>query len=1152
MLTYEELSTIIPKETKDFLDIYLPLEYHYIRNCNVVPIKKSTITHPESKRFFLMLYSYCLKKENALLFSQFGFQTKSIPVEEDIKGDLEMIYMQNPTIIPSFKNKEDYSLLTPIDIILKAYKEYESKETTSILFTFLLPRLESESKFLTFLKKQNVEEKERIELLLEKELFNNFPISVISYLETASKIRKYIKEEKKEDKELTKDNNLIPLSLFFAIYFYQDPITDTNGITMQKVIIYYLEKKGITLNQISSQLDLYLYKDDIDKIENSLIGIKEYYQKYYDNHSRVEVVDIVNNLWNRKVTESIYLERLFAQENCYFEMFQNFLEDIQKEYEFIKRKSYEKKLSSFYSNMNLDTKEFIETTSKIYLLLLDKMKEEQHKKEVLEKEDDADTLALLIASFYYQTEVSKYYEDNSITLEKILDYLKITITKEEIKKVELNPIVLMNRFNRFIREGVNSRKKIESITVNDISYNLCNRDFNKSLIMEKLFHELSDGKALSNNFLLDLKGHLQQKERDRINQLKQSFFGNMPIETIHYLEDVSIIFKSLQKEGCLELTKKEKKQLSLLVGFFGDDQLTEFMDYLQIDLEEIESYFDIDLSNIEGEYDIDFLVKEFTPFLGEEEKKKELTPYQILINAFSKENNRSYHLSSLLDHLELPSNLLETIDSKVEDYKDYQEQQEEKKYLQVYHINTIHSLEKMLHLYEFIKNKNTNWSQEEICELSLLIISYDSSLIKQFLEKHQISFNRILKLYDLEKIKEINYLNDPNYHLIEPFKKYLEKDSNSKKSIRDIKDICKVLFDEEISHNKILKSLLEEEEYEKLKREILTEKDYESSLTIKERISLLQTKEIPSIDRNNIESILEFGKELVPHSQYIYDELPRLVEEDQEKNTLQSIEEIVNSLYQKEDSKKTKGIFMKFFSSREEEPEIRMNQDKIEELRITIEENITVLSRELLGYDAIRKYMEEYRKKNLSYLEIATKEVELLEENLQVLNPENEEEYFLYLKYASLLQIMKDKKNRFQTTNRITSQELVRISQAIVNHFITINALEMAKNDLFPLIASELAIAKGRNTEKEALELSQGVINLFQALLTRNVEEASNHLELLNHSNLSVNLLSSLQTDIISFTKNIAELKELDRKASNFKVDDFMEEQGKSLQKRKK
>lgn len=58
---------------------------------------------------------------------------------------------------------------------------------------------------------------------------------------------------------------------------------------------------------------------------------------------------------------------------------------------------------SFYANLSVETKEFINLATKIYQLILEKMQERKHNSDILSCDDDADTLALYIASSFYNT-----------------------------------------------------------------------------------------------------------------------------------------------------------------------------------------------------------------------------------------------------------------------------------------------------------------------------------------------------------------------------------------------------------------------------------------------------------------------------------------------------------------------------------------------------------------------------------------------------------------------------------------------------------------------------------------------------------------------------------------------------------------------------
>ena len=95
------------------------------------------------------------------------------------------------------------------------------------------------------------------------------------------------------------------------------------------------------------------------------------------------------------------------------------------------------------------------------------MQEGNHNQNILLSEDDADTLALLIASYYYQLDISIFFKDNGINLEDIFKLLNINILEEEIMSIELDVALMINKFGRFVTNGVNSNST--DITMNTIS-----------------------------------------------------------------------------------------------------------------------------------------------------------------------------------------------------------------------------------------------------------------------------------------------------------------------------------------------------------------------------------------------------------------------------------------------------------------------------------------------------------------------------------------------------------------------------------------------------------------------------------------------------------------------------------------------------------
>ena len=116
-----------------------------------------------------------------------------------------------------------------------------------------------------------------------------------------------------------------------------------------------------------------------------------------------------------------------------------------------------------------------------------------------------------------------------------------------------------------------------------------------------------------------------------------------------------------------------------------------------------------------------------------------------------------------------------------------------------------------------------------------------------------------------------------------------------------------------------------------------------------------------SLDLTDIKSILHFGNSLSIHSKYIHDELPKLMMSDVHDKSVETISHIVDKIYAEVPvPKKKRSLFDRLFgvTMEDNEPKLVLNPNAIQELKDAIDSNIETLSKELLGYDAIRKYIE--------------------------------------------------------------------------------------------------------------------------------------------------------------------------------------------------
>lgn len=1172
-LTYEQFMNLVPEETALFVTKVLPYLDAYLKDDVTLQFKGDHHTNNKySKVNFLLLYCLAQTDEYGAILKKYGFDLKKykINLERVKKDENQKVMFENcNSIFCIYQDETCYESLFPLDIVNKAIEEYASNCNFGI-FEYLFPSI-GYRKIKNELEKSQRQKNLEFEHEIEKEIYGNLPFSVVSYLEVASKIRTLLYSNLKSNNELIKrnDRDFVPISLLMALYYYQDTPLSDEEITEQSVIQTMLQEKGINLDKISNAIGQGFYVNTVKETKKNVDALKLLYTRYYRkgvnegvDETDITVSKILENVFTRNFTDSYVIEKLFAKLNCYVGAFLPVEEKVTQLKKVQERANSIAYVKNFYAELSKETRDFMEFTAKTYVLLLEKMKEKKHNLEILIDEDDADTLALYIASCYYGLDVSEFFKDYGITLDKVLELLNLSITKEEIEAMKLNQRILVDRYKRFVYEGVNKNKSVKTIRITDIAHNLCSRDFNRSMIMENIFYNLTHSTELQSNFLEHLKTHFEKKEKQRKMRLTQRLFKDMPVNTMEYLENTSIIHQSLI--SCKnQYSEMDIQVFSLLLSLFVSEKsdIAEFLKSKKLTMNSICNYLNISSSSLtKGQINVDILAEQYGIFIfGGQNKgleRKDLTVFNIVKNIFNKDVCNSVLISKFLGNFELSYEDFEDLDGKLELY--LKETEEERKIENAkkllnsfkasskqYIINVMRIHQRLVTIaYQDESVARLIPNVTDIRELSMLLGMFTiENDVKRFFEKNKVTLENICALVGINTdiIEELDKEEINDQLIIETYEPWIQYgSSNSNKSVSDL---ISRIFDKTIGKESLI---LEEivsfvgSNYDILKEEVESKKDHELSLSIDERIKVLSEESIDSLDLTDVKSILHFGNSLSVHSKYIHDELPKLMMSDVHDKSVEAINHIVDKVYTKVPvEKRKKSLFERLFlvSGEEEEEKLVLNPDAIQELKDAIDSNIEALSKELLGYDSIRKYIEVYRRKNRSHFLVAMNETENIEQEVKGLSPEKEEEYAAFLIATSRLQIMRDKVNRFSTSNHLMKQELFKVNQAIVNHFITINALEMARDDLLPLIGSELALTQGRNTENKSLDLSKNVIELFQSLLSRNVTGAVENMEKLKQSSLSANTFELLNKDIEVYLHGLRQSTQLEGKVESLDID---------------
>ena len=1134
-MTYEKFIKIVPKETAEFIDQLLPYFDYYFDNRQCLYIDGVNPDY-DIKNFIIMLFTLAKNENYKSILSQCGL--KHYLIEEldrfEYSSDNKNTFEKNASSFLIYDEKSLYYGLTPLDLILKSANKIKQRvinRNSSV--ENAIKRLFSNDivNFLNSITKIRNMQYSSITNQVKEEIFANIPIDVVNYLEIASKIRTLIYERIKSDNKLVTDSDkdIIPLSLFLAILFSNKSLSNENSLSLFNEI---LKNEGITLEKIFKKLNFSFDQEKIDKIPTNFFILKADYQQYFSSENKtndITVIDIIKKIFNRDITQSLTIEKLLLSLGVSVEQFA----DIEKQMKIQSINLEKSLLLDFYSDLPKDSKDFINYISKAYVLLKKELENNHNNQQLITSDNDIIVLAFYLASVHFKTNLNTFFEQNNISLDKIKKLFNLNINLEEIEKQVLDYQFLINKFKKFVYKGKNEKINSMYIGISQIESNIYNKNFTGSNLLHNIFEELTN-KKLVIDFEEQAKKTIIEYQKEKQRKLKEEFLKDLPVETIYFLEKISQINQS---KDLSKLDTNDRIIISLILGILTqENEMVGFFKYLGFSISKIKEYLNV--SNITfGEENFDALVTDYSKFIFEGnnkgKQKANITVYNIAKNIFSKNLNNSVFINKFFDHFNLSNDIYDKFNQLYQEYQNEHQKNVNKKLLYDKRNNIDTKEEKFLiftiKVHKKLLEYNIDSNNIKNIAIILYLLYYENPLLP-FLNKNGLTQEKVLTYLNLPQ----NFLDDLNEIEIDSdiFANYYQNLTTN-----EIKKIF-IGKDEDIAFMKEMAEKLGIN-FKILQTEIKTEQDYEFSLSVTERIKLLDKKPIDTLDVDDIQSVIKFGDSLGFHSQYIYDELPKLMLSDANDESIASINDTLNKVYSHKKEEKPKGLFeiLFAFEVEEETTEIVLDPIAIDELKEKISKNIKKLSEELLNYDTIRKYIEVYRRKNNFYLSRILNVAEELQKEVEGLDPNKEEEYADFLSVGSNLQIIKNKINRFKTSSHLMQQELVKVNQAIINHFITINALEMARDDLLPLINAELAIGKGRNTENQSLQITQNVFDLFQSLLTRNAEAAEQNMELLQKSTLSSDVLAVISQDIETYLNGLNQARQISMTADLLSID---------------
>lgn len=1063
-MNYQKFMELVPKETKDFVFTVLDRLNFYENASIFVKIKgldgyykKNFITGDEIK-----ILSIMIKILNTTVYSSYskGFLTRDIYYQNfnDIENELGNIEV--------FQFEKGSSEAT----LYKKYIDYFSFLDKEIDYLTLSP-LRIFNRALTKI----YNETKNIELYL---------ISLQKALEILPNNTKIIEIEKKYLSEIR--NNLYEKASIDVIKVVEnasiifqkakDNFSDYNDLSSITILMSMLLTSSC--KEIQSKLSTYEF-DIVNKekystfIENEKVDyilVKYYFEKYLKFKN---VNELFLALFNRNVTNSVEVEKIFLNAGLTKEKAKSILLTPSKK----------EIITEFYADTVPKEKGDYQLICSMYNSV------NTHNKRLYPN----DNMYLTLIAFDYQNngKLSKYFLENGITLDMILAKYNLELSDSQY-------IDYQTYLNKVLIGYKDAKDKLKFMA--------------SSKFVIDLFNTFAKNKT--NNLDSDINNYYKLIEIKETEASYERIYKGKDKIYIDFLNTSYEIYDKLRNLDVVNsiLSQTDLKVLSILITLelitlyiptidtikntvLNENIINEALgDVYNVNFSlysEVENLININISNGNESTTLKQKINDINHPV---EVEKVFGSYldddllNTLYKLFEVEKDNSLILKKLfmgktID--EIKSNIDNEV-IRVATKKKYDEYQ---KLLCMPNDNACDSTKQLLNKLCMINL--TDIKANILYEF--VAMNFDNNTLdfyQEALERYGITKEILSEKFGFINSKlAYNEINLENFVALEDYFTTQNNGHKYKNSIQNIliNLIADGYFDELITNKKALLYELKET------------KKYIPSLS--ETIENLQSIPIEEVNIDSLSEIMKFGDALNGEYELVTSEERKALESDSSALSIQTINDLLSKK-----NKRKKGFWASLFEPYEEEKTI----SDVSTLKEAINKNITILSRELLTFDLVRKYISVYFAKNLEYVNKSSEALALLNERLSKLNPKDTFEYASFLEVNSMKTIMTEKNKRFNVTSSLLNQELYKINAAIVNHFITINALEMARDDLIPLIGSEVIIGTGFISNNNAMQITNDVIGLFQAILAQNVEQTKIMLERLNNMpNIDVTKLNA-------------------------------------------
>ena len=1104
-ISLSKYKSLIPEETYKF--IYQLFKYLYINT--PLEAQGEKLYNIIDIIFFKSLKAYQNSYEGKSVLSSLSFNDETFISEYSSFNSSDLFSKYYKYLTP-FKNEEEYLALTPEDIIINIYKD--ATKTKYSLQTLNL--IHNDIKyFFNELQKVSNDKKEKIILDKENEYFKKCTISVINYFNSVSKIYKYLDNNKEHIQNIKPtSDNLRALSYILAIFYYENVYAE-NNLDEKKFILEHFNSIGLTAKKIESTIGIDLKNINTDSSILTLINKLN--------------IDVINKLSSEEKNVGGILYKMIDDSLETGPEFKNVLalcgvtcQDAISYYPKLKEMISESNTGSItemYNNLMPNIINLYNRLIKIYSFL---KKYKDIDKNYVSCTKDYVALSLLISCYLDNDNVSIFLTDNNIDFDKLLEILNLPKKEELIKLIESEEIDQSNifKFKKILTKGYISSNSKQSITSNLIYKNLSEKEYSESEIINKIYNSVNN-KILPLSFSKLVDKHIEEKENNRLLNLKEKLFKDVSIDVYNYLTVVYSYYQIFKKT---KLSHEDAIQLSIIYGACKyDNLLNKYLESEGITTRKLTSFFNLDYIFDNYKINVEVLNKEFGKYIFDRDPNK-ITVHSIFENAFNPKLTNSVMLrQALFKYNKKPEDFLD-IDDKLKKYElDLKNKKEHDDLVEAYgkiNKNAEQINRAVLILYDYLKTNIKNnlllQNDDDYKEMAILLVNLlPSSDRVEYFKMYNITLEYVLSLIGLKEIDLNNILkNKCKNELIYEFNNYY----SSKYKI-NLEDYPQFVFD----HNNLIKKILTDlnQDYSSLYDSVINKK--EKRISPIDGIKMLGQENIKPIKEQSISFLAVYGDELAKHSKYINGALQELVFNNRIDDSIKDVNKALESVITEEKIEPKKLGFWESLFTLEEPVKVikKYNPEKIGDLQDAIDKQLLSLTKELEGYEYIKKYIELY----LTKLDEQLKE---LKENYSLLDVEvsdlkDIESFTKTLDQKTKREIINSKISTTETMTVLMKQELLSVHRAIINHFITINSLQTSKNTILPILASELIINAGNKSESDALELTNDLISLLQSVVNKNVNQAQQNLQKLKITSMSAEAFNSLNKEINLYLEDI-------------------------------